>query len=818
MANSELKFTISADSGSALGVLSQLSREVRNTTTGIESSFGGLSKVIDNFKAPLMAVTGILGGGAFLKGAVNETKQWTMEAQKLSKTLGISTESASVLNLAVGDIYGSMDEFLPLIGKLTKTLNSNEGAFKTLGVATRDSQGHLRPTLDVMTEVNERLMTMKSGTDRNVASMQIYGKGWQEVQRYLGLTPAVMEAAREKAEKLNLIVGADAVTATNNYRASMNDLEDSVKALKLRLGQELMPVITQFNDAAAEEGPTALNILGGALKGIVEIIDGAWSGFKMFSIGLVGLVDAACRYVITTLSTVWGFLSAGIPGAKKAWAEGNKGIKEDWSATIAAMDRVGIAYQQRQGERWEGWGRQRRKANAPGGTGHADTDDHRNASKAAEEAARKAAAAEFKAWTDRAAAARKLQDDLTGLEQDGLGKRLAAIRKHFDDLRAENAKAARSEAELRDKEQLIRRAQDKAEAEAKREQVKDDLRALREELAQIAQIKGGLGQGDINEVLARYKSKGGTSAEAATQYSREEHLGEGRGAGVQAGLRGFMAQSQNTFNTWKNSTTSILNSVESAFSSFFSSVLTSGGSFTSKLQSLWKGLANTVIKSLSDMAAKHLINWGIEKAMAAWKKADTTAEIGLDQAKNAAKIAGATQSAGAAATETTAATTATGANVGKATSGFFSAFSSIPFVGLGLALAAIAVMMQVMKSITAHAVGGVIDHPTLALMCEAGTELVAPEKDFKTWAAQLSGASYNLGANLGAHDAQISRLNNLSGSYSRNALASNGGSVPPALNIHINGGVYANSLEGQRAVREMVATALTGIGKKGLRG
>ncbi len=369
--------------GDAKGLFSALDKStagLKGFSKDVNALSSGMSGMFKNLTAPLAALAGLVGGGAFLKSTITETKDWTVEAGKLARTLGITTEQASVLNLAIGDIYGNMDEFLPVVGKLTKTLNTNEDAFKKLGVATRDNQGHLRPTMAIMAEVNTKLMEMKAGTDRNVASTQIYGKGWMEVQRYLGLTNEVMQAAQEKAERLNLIVGGDSVAATKAYRESMNDLDDVVKALKIRMGQELLPVMTQFNNAAAEGGPSALKVLGGALRSVFEILDGIWSGFKMFAVGLVGVIRAIYETAVAILNPIWGFLTGGIPGFKREWALANKDLTVHWQDTVNALNEIGDAYTTRQMTRWgELQAAQKKAVSLPGDGKHVETESGREA-------------------------------------------------------------------------------------------------------------------------------------------------------------------------------------------------------------------------------------------------------------------------------------------------------------------------------------------------------------------------------------------------------------------------------------------------------
>lgn len=71
--------------------------------------------------------------GAAFKGVMEETVNITKEANAPSKSLGISATEASILNIALGDIYPSSDTMLFANKTMTKQRVSNEDTFKSSG-------------------------------------------------------------------------------------------------------------------------------------------------------------------------------------------------------------------------------------------------------------------------------------------------------------------------------------------------------------------------------------------------------------------------------------------------------------------------------------------------------------------------------------------------------------------------------------------------------------------------------------------------------------------------------------------------------------
>lgn len=323
-----------------------------------------------------------------------------------------------------------------------------------------------------------------------------------------------------------------------------------------------------------------------------------------------------------------------------------------------------------------------------------------------------------------------LQRRLTAQEEGGLAKRFAAIEKESAEIRKINEKLRLEGKSALFSEEQILSAETARKVSARAEQVQQDLSKLKKELADLAQTKGGaLSTQEMADAMARFAGTSSTAADAVAKLRAEMHLGEGGWAGMLAGIKGFIAQSQNQFEVWKNATTSILGGLQNNFAQFFESIFQKGMTGAQKWDALWKGIVKTILGALSQMAAQWLVA-AIANKIFGKSMAQTEAAKGV-----------ASQHAAAA--------------------GIFAAHSWIPFAGPGIAAGLISVMNGVLganlasatamsSKATAMAVGGRIDKPTLALMGEAGPELVAPERDFKDWARGMVSMGANLQGNVEA--------------------------------------------------------------------
>jgi hypothetical protein len=109
--------------------------------------------------------------------------------------------------------------------------------------------------------------------------------------------------------------------------------------------------------------------------------------------------------------------------------------------------------------------------------------------------------------------------------------------------------------------------------------------------------------------------------------------------------------------------------------------------------------------------------------------------------------------------------------------------------------------------LTALAVGTMVDRPTLALIGEAGPEIVAPQHDFNDWAH----ANQNLGYNLASHAARISGLQVQAGSYGP-AAAEQAGHSFGGTSQDFRGSLIVT--KDHREFQDMVADALLARGRR----
>lgn len=301
----ETKVKITGDASGAKEAMRQASEAVRESVSQIKGRFDDMQSVIGKVKGTFVALSVVLAGGKIFKDAVDSTVEWTKESAALGRQLGETASRASVLKLALGDVYVSESAVTAASSKIAMQLRTNEEAFKALGVSTRGSNGELRSSFDIMMDVNKHLLTFREGINRNIEGQKIYGKAWSEVADTLKLTDEAIDAAAKKADELNLLVGEESKASTSRYRAAMNDVGDVLQGMKKTIGDAVLPALSELGEWFASAGPTAIAVLKEAIIGIKDV----FADLRLVVMEVWNVVKTVITSVVVVIASVGDAMS-----------------------------------------------------------------------------------------------------------------------------------------------------------------------------------------------------------------------------------------------------------------------------------------------------------------------------------------------------------------------------------------------------------------------------------------------------------------------------------------------------------------------------
>ena len=183
-----VQYNIDANATGFVSAMQKAQEASKASTQQISSAWQALGSSFKLIQGHFGLLLSVLGGGAAFKAAVDATREWAGETGKLSKQLQVTTTEATAYQVAARHLGIDTGVIVDASDKLTKQLDKNEDAFKTLGLETRNQNGSFRSTGDLLPEVMDRLRGITNVTEQNVAGTKLFGKGWTEVRGLLKLS------------------------------------------------------------------------------------------------------------------------------------------------------------------------------------------------------------------------------------------------------------------------------------------------------------------------------------------------------------------------------------------------------------------------------------------------------------------------------------------------------------------------------------------------------------------------------------------------------------------------------------------------------
>jgi hypothetical protein len=289
----DLQVTISASVKGLIDGLQQASSAVKENTAVMEGTFHHLVETVEKLKAPFMTMAAVVGGGALFKEAISEANNFTGEVFRLSRALGVSTEEASGLKVAIGKLGIDSDTYITAVYKLQMALRTNEAALNANGVATRNAKNEHLAIQDVMQNGLGRIKQLKSGYDANALSQLMFGRGAKEMAQLQLLTNERLADGAEEARHLGLVVTQDGVLSMRAYKDAVHDVHEVFEALQIKLGQAVLPLLTKLAHLFSSMGGAIVSGIGAALKGLFEILGYTSIQLSILAAVLYGPLKAA---------------------------------------------------------------------------------------------------------------------------------------------------------------------------------------------------------------------------------------------------------------------------------------------------------------------------------------------------------------------------------------------------------------------------------------------------------------------------------------------------------------------------------------------
>lgn len=192
--------------------------------------------------------TEFAAGAEALRDTARESRVTTSELQGLD-------HAAEQAGVGVERMRSGLHAFGEALRQGERWGNGTTWALRRLGIQARDSNGHIRPTVDLMDEVAVALERVESPYRRARVAQQLFGESGRRMLDVLHSGPGGVRALRDELEELGGGVTPEAVEASRAFTQAQERQGRAMDSLRSVLATSLLPALTWWlNLTARAEG------------------------------------------------------------------------------------------------------------------------------------------------------------------------------------------------------------------------------------------------------------------------------------------------------------------------------------------------------------------------------------------------------------------------------------------------------------------------------------------------------------------------------------------------------------------------------------
>lgn len=227
--------------------MEEAANKTKESAGKMGKEFDKLSQTVQTFTEITGYLAAIYGVGSFFGKAIREANDYNLEINRLSMSMDISLDKAAALKEALGDLGIDTGLVAMAQGKLAIAMRENAKAFTAFGISTKDANGNLRSTFDVLMDVISLGAEYQNQTDRTVILNSLFGRGSEQLKSIFRLTNEELAKASDEVERYGRDVTPYAIAETKAWNRTIGDLKDVYGDAGKGIGNFAMKAISLFD-------------------------------------------------------------------------------------------------------------------------------------------------------------------------------------------------------------------------------------------------------------------------------------------------------------------------------------------------------------------------------------------------------------------------------------------------------------------------------------------------------------------------------------------------------------------------------------------
>jgi len=301
--------TVAINKAQAIQDIEAIKTAAKGASTEMGRSFGAVGKYItDNATQFRQAGKVMTMVGGVITAAFTALVLKTVEAEDelgdMSERIGETVENLSALSYVakmsetnIETLELSLKFLTRAIYDTSKGTGTAKDIFKELGISVSDTEGNLRPMVDVLKDVATKIAAIEDPTKQAALAMELFGsRTGPQLLPMLKRGGAGIDELMKKAKELGLVISTEDAEAADKFEKSMITLKATLAASGRDIAHILMPPLLEFIEKVTvivpkvREWADANQVLVGTLVKDIGVLGGVLLVLGPLTMALPSLV------------------------------------------------------------------------------------------------------------------------------------------------------------------------------------------------------------------------------------------------------------------------------------------------------------------------------------------------------------------------------------------------------------------------------------------------------------------------------------------------------------------------------------------------
>lgn len=297
----------------------------------LKKSLGSVSGALDVVKGVAASVGAALSVSAFagwIKGAIDAADKM----DELSERSGVAVKDVAGLQLAFQQSGLSAEALQSNMSRLNKGIAEGNDAFTAMGVSTRNADGSLKSTRQMLGDVADKFANYGDGAGKAALAMEIFGKSGADMLPLLNGGSAALDEFDAMARKLGLTMDAETTKNAAAFNDTLELLGLGTQGVARQVAAQLLPTLSGLAGQFLESMTS-----GDKLTKTAEFLATGLKSLYVVGLGVVEIFSTVGKTLGGVAAAIVAAVSGDFQGAGNILREMKADIGSGWQDTLSQM-------------------------------------------------------------------------------------------------------------------------------------------------------------------------------------------------------------------------------------------------------------------------------------------------------------------------------------------------------------------------------------------------------------------------------------------------------------------------------------------------